>query len=418
MRLRTLSLLALALVHLGCSPAAEPVDLPGTWRAVLGSPGGELPFTLRIEAREDSLSAVAVNGPEEVPFTDVEVLGTRVVLRIDGYDSEIAAEVAEDGQVLLGEWSKVVPEGRSRLPFRATRGDPRRFLPAQGGDSAAALPSVAGAWAVTFTDGSGSEPARGEFAQEGERVTGTFLTPTGDYRFLEGSYDRGLLRLSTFDGGHAFLFEARAQGDGTLAGDFWSRDTYHATWTARRLADGEADGLPDDFALAGLTNEEGRFAFTFPDLDGRLVSLADGRFRGKVVLVNLFGSWCPNCNDEAPFLATWHRRYRERGLEVVGLAYEFTGDPERDREYVGKFARRFAIEYPLLLAGVSDKAAASATVPDLTRVVAYPTTVFIGRDGRVRRVHSGFSGPATGEHHRRLIAELEGLIEELLAEPT
>ncbi len=134
-------------------------------------------------------------------------------------------------------------------------------------------------------------------------------------------------------------------------------------------------------------------------------------------MVNVFGSWCPNCNDEAPLLAEWYRRYRDRGLEIVGLAYEFTGDPERDRRLVRRFAKRYGIDYPLLLAGVSDKAAAAETLPDLTAVLSYPTTIFIGRDGKVRKIHSGFAGPGTGRHHEELVAKLEAAIEELLAEP-
>ncbi len=174
--------------------------------------------------------------------------------------------------------------------------------------------------------------------------------------------------------------------------------------------------LPDGWSQVGLTNDEGRFSFEFPDLEGEPVSSDDPRFDGKVVLVNVFGSWCPNCNDEAPLLARWHRRYRDRGFEVVGLAYEFSGDAERDREMVRRYAARHGIEFPLLLAGTSDKRRAAETLPDLTAVLSYPTNVFLGRDGKVRAVHSGFAGPGTGAHHQRLVAEIERRIEELLAE--
>ncbi|MDH3402510.1 MAG: TlpA family protein disulfide reductase [Acidobacteriota bacterium] len=395
--------------------------LVGTWRAVLASPGGELPFTLEIADSGGELSAVAISGGERAPFSAVSITGDDVLLAFDWYDSRIEARLEGETR-LAGRWEKTVPGGVSGLDFVATKGDDRRFLAVAGqlavaGEVPAAAPAdVSGVWQAVFTDEDGSEPATGEFRQEGSRVVGTFLTPLGDYRFLEGSYEGGLLRLSTFDGGHAFLFHARAREDGALSGDFWSRDRYHATWTATR-ADGAAPLLPDAWELAGLTNDDGRFRFAFPDLEGRLVTSEDPRFAGKVVVANVFGSWCPNCNDEAPLLAGWHRRYGARGLELVGLAYEFSGDPERDRIYVGKYANRHGIDYPLLLAGVSDKEAAGATLPDLTAVVAFPTTVFIGRDGRVRRIHSGFAGPGTGEHHAALVAELESLLEQLLAEP-
>ena len=203
---------------------------------------------------------------------------------------------------------------------------------------------------------------------------------------------------------------------GVLTGDFWSRDTYHATWSAQPLARDE-EILPDAWSLAGLTNQVGNFGFEFPDLDGKSLSLKDPRFDHKVVLVNIFGSWCPNCNDKAPLLVDWYRRFRNRGLEIVGLAYEFTGDRERDARQVRLYAARHGIEFPLLLAGVSDKTKAGETLPDLSSVIAYPTSVFIGRNGKVRKIHTGFAGPGTGEHHQKLIAEFETLLEELLSEP-
>ncbi len=389
--------------------------LPGIWRAVLASPGGELPFTLQIDEGNDGLTAIVANGEEKVPFSSVEQKDRRVVLHFEWYDSEITADLAPDGKSMAGTWRKTVPGGHSTLPFLATRDDARRFLSNASDSSDTSVSSINGHWAVEFSDEDGSEVARGEFHQTDRVVNGTFLTPTGDYRYLEGTFENDLLRLSTFDGAHAFLFTASALEDGTLDGDFWSRDTYHATWTARRTEDDEAV-LPDSWTAVGLTNDEGVFRFRFPDLSGEMVSLQDSRFTGKPVLVNIFGSWCPNCNDEAPLLADWYRRYRDRGLEVVGLAYEFSGDPTRDRELVRRFGERYDIEYPLLLAGTSDKKAAAETLPDLTAILSYPTTIFIGRDGKVQHIHSGFSGPGTGDHYVELVADLERKIEELLAE--
>jgi thiol-disulfide isomerase/thioredoxin len=225
-----------------------------------------------------------------------------------------------------------------------------------------------------------------------------------------------VLRLSCFDGGHAFLFVAHARKDGALAGDFWSRTASHATWRATR-AQSPTGALPDSFGLTSIKNPSGRLRFTFPDLDGHPVSLGEPRFRGKVVLVDLFGSWCPNCNDQAPVLADLYRRYHDRGLEIVGLAYEMTGERERDAVYVRKYAERHHIVYPLLLAGTSDKSEASETLPDLSGVLAFPTLVFVARDGKVRGIHTGFEGPGTGAHFTNLKGRYEALIEELLAAP-
>jgi thiol-disulfide isomerase/thioredoxin len=396
-----------ALLFLATIANAKPLD--GTWRAVLASPGGELPFGLRFAGG----GAEVINGPERVKVSGVSVDGKRVTIRFDWYDSAIRATLSDDGNSMTGAWTRTVPSRTARMPFRATRGVAPRFAPAPQASSS--LASVAGIWKATFTDADGTSPARGEFHQDrgSTRVTGTFLTPTGDYRYLEGSFENGLLRLSTFDGAHAFLFQARAASDGTLAGDFWQRDAYHATWTASRDA---AATLPDGWSDVNSADAQRRFRFAFPDLDGKLVSSHDPRFRGKVVLVNIFGSWCPNCNDEAPLLAAWDRKYRAKGLEVVGLAYEFTGDAARDREMVRRFAKRYGIKYTLLLAGVSDKKKASATLPSISGVLAYPTSIFIGRDGRVRKIYSGFAGPGTGAHFDHLRREFEREIAAALEE--
>lgn len=419
-----LGLIVALLLVAGCGAGgAEPADLRGSWRAVLQSPGGELPFVLVFEILSGELRASVLNGEERVSTSGVELAGSEVTIRFEWYDSEITAVLAEPGR-LVGSWRRTSGEGEdTMMDFAAARhSDSPEAMPQRFGDPADAsaagpVPEVAGDWQVTFRDDEGEEPARGEFEQQGQLVRGTFLTPTGDYRYLEGRYDGGQLRLSTFDGAHAFLFHARATADGGLEGDFWSRDTYHATWTAAPLTE-EGQVLPDPWQEVTLTNAERVFRFSFPDVTtGRELSWDDPRFDGKVVLITIFGTWCPNCNDKAPLLSAWHRRYQPEGLEIVGLAYEFTGDPKRDGLQVRRFARRHGIGFPLLLAGISDKKAASRTVPDLSAIRSYPTTIFIGRDGRVHAVHSGFAGPGTGEHHSALVAEHEALIQELLAEP-
>nr|MBA3894200.1 TlpA family protein disulfide reductase [Gemmatimonadales bacterium] len=153
------------------------------------------------------------------------------------------------------------------------------------------------------------------------------------------------------------------------------------------------------------------------DLDGRTVTERDPRFRGKVVLVDVFGTWCPTCHDAAPELVRLYRKYRKRGLEIVGLAYEVSGDTAVDRRQVRRYREKFGIPFTLLLAGVNDTEAAAATLPQLKRFTSFPTTIFLGRDGKVRRVHAGFYGPATGAQHAKQVREWEKEVERLLDEP-
>lgn len=399
--------------------AAAPVP-SGTYRAVLTSPGGDLPFRLTFgQGGPGVITATVGNGPETVTFSSVTLQGDTLKLRFDGYDSDIVAHVDPSGRALKGSWSKQAGKERPSMPFTAVPVESARaprFAPRSGPPGDTAVTDVSGAWDVVFKEDGVDSAARAEFEQKGMTLLGTFLTPTGDYRYLEGDYGDGVLRLSCFDGGHAFLFVARAQKDGSLAGDFWSRTASHATWRATR-AKGKDSAMPDAFGTTTVKNPSGRLRFHFPDLDGHAVSLADDRFRGKVVLVDLFGSWCPNCNDQAPVLEDLYRTYHDKGLEIVGLAYEMTGVPGRDAVYVRKYAERHHIGYPLLLAGTSDKSEASETLPDLSGVLAFPTLVFVARDGAVKAIHTGFEGPGTGAHFTELKKKYTALVEELLRTP-
>ena len=401
--------------------------LEGTWQAALESPGGVLPFDLVFETARGRPTAHIRNGHEQVPVSAVHARDDNVEIRFDWYDSEIRARYfAERPARLEGRWRKTQAEGDSMLAFRAHKrlaSEASETPQPEGRAPTSQDVDLSGRWTATFTDEDGTFPALAIFDQQGHDLTGTFLTPTGDYRYLAGEIiDDGGLRLATFDGAHAFLFVARAHdsagGSPSLEGTFFSRDSYQATWTATRLGPDEPSPLPDPFQEVGLTNDDGRFDFSFPDTTGQPVSLDDARFRDKPVVVSVFGTWCPNCNDEAPLLAEWHRRYRDRGLEVVGLAYELRDDFERSRRQIERYAERHGIEFPLLVAGTSNKEAAGETLPDLTAVLSFPTTIFLDRHHRVRKIHSGFAGPGTGKHHDQLVGELTGIVEEIVADPT
>ena len=241
------------------------------------------------------------------------------------------------------------------------------------------------------------------------------ISNTGDYGHFAGRVQGDSFALAHFDGSFVYLLtgELRRGGD-TLRGIFHAGQRTQTPWLAVRSTGAPHLKSPTEVTTADTT---GPFRFAFPDLDGRVVTEKDPRFRGKVLLVDVFGSWCPTCHDSAPELVKLYRKYHARGLEIVGLAYEVTGDSAVDGRQVRRYRDKFAIPFPLLLAGVNDTEAAAATLPQLRGFTSFPTTVFIGRDGRVRQVHAGFYGPATGAQHQRLIRGFEREIERLLGEP-
>jgi thiol-disulfide isomerase/thioredoxin len=398
--------------------AADAADgvKPGLYRVVLQSPGGDLPFGLDLERQGTRWIGYLINGKERLKLDEVAVKGPQIEISMPGYETRLTAVATVEG--LQGEIYLDKLGGKDQhIPLSAQFGRAYRFFPTTSGGGSTASgdgAQVAGRWAVTFSeDGGATEAAVGEFSQTRDIVTGTVLTATGDHRFLAGQVRGDELYLSTFDGAHVFLYRAKMQPDGTLAGDFWSGAVYHERWTARRDT---GAALPDAYSLTTLRAGNQSFEFAFPDLAGNLVTSKDPKFRHKVVIVALAGSWCPNCHDEAAFLAPVYRDYRARGLEIVSLMFEHFGDFDRAAAATGRFRQHYGIEYTTLIAGVSDKDDAAKKLPALDRVYAFPTLIFIDRSGRVRKIHTGYSGPATGAHYTQFVAEFKSTLDELLAE--
>ena len=391
------------------APAGAGVK-PGTYRAVLQIPAGELPFGFVLSREDSAWVGYLVNGPERVRLSEVAVDGGHLEIKMPGYENRLTADV--QGGQLRGEVVLNKLGGKDQhIPIVAQIDQHYRFF-AQSG---AGYPNVAGRYAVTFTEDDGrTEPAVGEFTQSNDIVTGTFLTTTGDHRFLAGQVHGGDLYLSTFDGAHVFLYKANVSGsDAALTGDYWSGTSYHERWSAKRDAHA---ALPDAYSLTNLRSGAKEFEFAFPDPAGTPVTSKDAKFRNKVLVVALAGSWCPNCHDEAAFLAPFYREYRAKGLEIVSLMFEHFGDFDRAAAATERFRQHYGIEYTTLIAGISDKDEAAKKLPMLDRVYAFPTTIFIDRRGRVRKIHTGYSGPATGDHYTQFVAEFKSTIDQLLAE--
>jgi thiol-disulfide isomerase/thioredoxin len=406
--------IALALLSLAPALQDAPFSM-GEWDAWLKSPGGELHFELAIE-HSQTVEVFILNGEERIEIPEVSLEGDELVLAMPHYDSKITATLGPRGLRLDGTWTKVGSAGSlTKMGFHATH----RSVGTWAKRDTLAIPTeLEGRWSVKFAGSEDravgvfrSPPKRNKLQMPGLR--GTFMTTLGDYRFLAGRTNGAQFELSCFDGAHAFLFKGELKPTGEIEGDFWSRDTWHETWTAVR---DEQASLPDPFGLTSWNEDVKLESLVFPDLSGTKRSLADPAFAGKARILKLFGTWCPNCNDEAPYLAELDRRYRARGLRVVGLAFEHTGEFARDVEQVRRYAKLHEIEFPLLLAGISDKKDASQRFPLIDRVRAYPTTIFMRADGSVRAIHTGFAGPATGAEHTKLREDFERLIEELLAE--
>ncbi|GAB3748132.1 peroxiredoxin family protein [Spirosoma pomorum] len=404
----------------GCAGQSKPATVqPGTYRATLKTRGGILPFGLSIQkaSQANTYAVLAINGNEKLPMDQATVKGDSIYIPMSLFDSELVAKIDENTSgvaTLRGVWRRRQSTKQYQsLPFEAKLGDTYRFVP----DSKQAATHLTGKWATQFDSKSGKVDtvnAIGVFDQKGNRVSGTFLTPTGDYRYLDGNVVGDSLFLSCFDGSHVFLFKAKYNPAGqTLSGGLWAGIAGYESWVAK--LDPKAE-LPDPAKLTYLKPGAKTLNFSFPTPEGKTVSLSDPQFKGKVTVIQIMGSWCPNCMDETNFLSPWYKRNKKRGVEIIGLAFERSADMAVSGPKIERMKNRFAIDYPVALAGTNNKTEAAKVLPELNAVVAFPTTIFVDKKGQVRHIHTGFSGPGTGKYYDQYVDEFNRLIDKLLTE--
>jgi thiol-disulfide isomerase/thioredoxin len=354
------------------------------------------------------------NAAERTRVDNVTLANGELTAVFSGYENSLRARMY--GDRLEGNVTLIKDKSKEQvIPFKAQlqgKNDTAyRFYKQSLSDNA----DLAGRWDMTLTGDDGKIGAAvAIFEQQHDRVTGTVMTPTGDHRFLEGQVHGDEAQLSTFAGGLAYLYKVKVNQHGELEGEMWQGLASHSKVKARRDENATLEGKGPS---TQLKDETSRFDFTFRDLDGNEVSLHDEKFRNKVVVVTLGGSWCPNCHDEAVFLVPFYEEYQAKGVEIVALMFERHGEFERAAHAARGYRKDLGIKFTTLIAGVSETEEASKALPTLTAVYGYPTTIVVDRAGTVRDIHVGFSGPATGRHYEEYVAEFRGLIDSLLAEP-
>ena len=381
---------------------AEPASVTGQWEATVLVSGVEVPFRFEIATAGGVLAGSFFNGERRITSTASRVEGDRLHFAFDQYAAALDAAIT-DGK-LVGEYRRGV---RAAYPFKATRATATPTSRVVAG-----APPLDGTWIVPATGSKGETAWRFVARQEDGVVSASILRVDGDTGTLTGWYRDGRYVLSHFSGARPLLLEVMPRPDGSLI----LRQNGKSELTAVRDGDVRASaiGLPTDPSRhTTVVDPSEPFRFSFPDLSGRVVSNTDAQFAGKVVLVNISGSWCPNCHDEAPFLALLYDRYHRRGLEIVTLSFEEQeqlADPARLRAFIDSYG----LKHTFVLAGTPDQL--NEKVPQAVNLNAFPTTFILGRDGRVRRVHAGFPGPGSGPFYRDAQHELSSQIERLLDE--
>ncbi len=363
----------------------------------------QIPFIARVTS-ENTLEIY--NAEEVIHVDEIQYKNDSVYIQTPVFEGYIAAKITKDG--FEGHFIK---ESLDRIVrVKAEKGNNIRFEITDKSTPA----SLEGIWETVFSQNSEEDRyiAKGIFKQKGNQVTGTFRTTTGDYRYLEGVVNGHQFHLSTFDGAHAFLFTGTLT-DSTLTGNFYSGNHWKEPFVAKRNPTYE---LPSAEGLTYLKEGYHKFSFSFPDENGNSISLEDEQFKNKVTIVQIMGTWCPNCLDESKFYTQFSKE--NPAVKFVSLAFEVAKTPEIAFQRINRLKKRIGIKYPILLAqyGSDSKLIANEKLPMLNHVLSYPTTIFVDKKGNVRKIHTGFNGPATGDLYLEFQKEFKSFVNLLLKE--
>lgn len=392
----------LFFIILSCSKEKEQKLINGTYRASLKvNDINSINFNFKV-INENEIEVYNAN--ETIVVKDISYKNDSIYIKMPVFTSYFVAKI-ENG-LLKGDFVK---KDLNRIVAFTTKKTSSRF-----DQETKVLANISGNWETTFSPNKKENTyiAKGVFKQNENKITGTFRTTTGDYRYLEGVLDGDQLKLSTFDGAHAFLFTATVT-DSTMIGTFFSGNHWKEPFVAKR---NNKFTLPNANTLTKINKGAEKFTFSFPNENGDLISLTDAKFKNKVVIVQIFGTWCPNCLDESRYYSDFYKKNKD--VEFVALAFEYVKTKEQAFKSIKKFKKDLGIEYSVLLAqyGTTNKKKAQEKLPMLNHVLSYPTSIILDKKGEVRKIHTGFNGPATGKPYIDFTNEFQSFIKELMAE--
>lgn len=432
MKLKRSGFLVLSLLAFTSAAFAGGAKFPaeGVWRGEFNVDGDPIPFNFEVKGKDvKKAEFTLLNGTRRDVFEVERVSDDTISVPMNTYDAALLIKVV-DGKHLTGEYQDLVPnrKGARNLPFTAEHGKTWRFVdPAKNlqpeGD-------LSGKWAIqqadkAFINVGGRQERnaqeianrRGQVAllkQDGNKVTGVFMTSVGDSRELEGTVQGNRFWLSHFSGPSPRLIKGTIDEDGNIQGASGSGIYNVVKFEGHKDPNAE---LPDPYQLTFLKDGQHSIDFTFPDLAGRQVSLSDEKYRGKVVIVEVIGTWCPNCTDQTRFLAPWFKENQHRGVEAVAIAFEQEDNFGYFQKTVGKLKTFFDIRYDLVFGGIADKKVATEKLKGVNYMAAFPTTFIIDRRGEVREIYTGFTGTITGKYYDDYVSKFNALLDKLIAEP-
>ena len=407
--IKNLLLVSVCLLTFSCMEEASQVSVDkenirpdnGKYRVSFLSQKHEIPVKMTLNG--DSL--IFHNSDEEVKL-QIRYFADSFYVDIPNFESHLEG-IVQSENTFKGIFVKEYAEDYS-IPFIATKSDSSLFDLGDGSH----LP-VYSKYAVTIYDGSKKTNAIGVFKQNENQISASFATETGDYRFLQGVVNGDQLSLSKFDGSSLQLFTATIKNDSLTNGVFISGKGGNYTWDAVYSANAE---LRDPEKLTQLKEGYSTLDFSFIDLNNTPVSLSDERFKNKIKIIQITGTWCPNCLDETRYFKQLYDKYNPEGLEIIAVAFEYGNDTLAVLNKLKRYKENNGIEYTLLYGGKSSSSDATNAFPMLNKVMSFPTAIYLNKDNEVQKIYTGFYGPGTGEYYIEYVENTNKFISTLLKE--
>ncbi|NIG56591.1 peroxiredoxin [Chitinophaga sp. Cy-1792] len=391
---------------------ARPFIREGIWRGVFTLSESQVPFNFQLKGKDAEHAVFTlINGSRHDDFHVQRIGPDSIFIKMNTYDAALVAKIESDGHI-SGEYRSLVPNFRGNaLPFTAEYGQDYRFAPA--GTEEAPKFNIDGKWELKIYSKEPTPDRIGLLHQQGNKLTGVIMSVVGDSRELEGTIHGDEFELSGFTGPSPIYIKGKVNDDKTLTGELSLGIYNNIKFDGEKNAAAE---LPDPYKLTYLKEGYSKLDFTLPDLNGKNVSLSDEKYKGKVVVVEIIGTWCPNCTDQTSFLSPWFNKNKDRGVEAIAIGFEQKDDLDYARYTLGKLKEKYNINYDILFGGIADKKVASEKLPALNRMMAFPTTILIDRKGNVRQIHTGYTGEVTGQYYKDYVAKWNKDLDELIAE--
>lgn len=410
-KLKLIILFAVLLLLTGCNKK-EPEK--GIWRGEIqlneNAEESTLPFIFKWEQNSDGKDVINIyNADEKIKVDEITFAGDSVFIKLPVFKDEIRASIINN-KLLSGSYIHEGSKSKYAMPFKASYGEKNRFL-VQNNKVGVQNFNISGRWEITVDNGNGNtEKMSGEFFQDNTKLTGTFLTTTGDFRYLEGTVAEKNLYLSAIDGTHTILIKAQIINNELIEnGLIIGGPKWKDKWTAIK---NESFKLPEATGITKIREGTKEINFTFTDLSGTRVSLSDDKYKGKPVIVQLMGSWCPNCMDETRLFNELYEVYNSKGLKFIALCFE-TNNFDVSKMRIERFVKQLGSKYDFLYAGEVGSSI-SESLPFIEKINGYPTTLYLDKNHNIVKVYTGFSGPATGKHYFELKTAIIKTIESLL----